>query len=174
MPNLNEYDPAWIDATLSRLAGEVTAAIPEGTPLAVVGIRTRGSVLAERLAERLRAAGRQLDLGHIDITLYRDDISTGGGRKAIQASEIPFDPNGRSVVLVDDVLSTGRTIRAAMTELMDFGRPARVQLLCLVDRGGRELPIQPDYVGAEIAVEPERRLRVQVREMDGAEGVSIE
>lgn len=167
-------DAEWIEITLAELAGEVHRRLEPSADLAIVGVRTRGSVLAGRLAVQLEQLGRTVETGDIDTTLYRDDIAGAGGRKAIRASDLPFDVNGKTVLLVDDVLSTGRTVRAAMTELMDFGRPACIRLLCLVDRGGRELPIQPDFIGAELAVPAEQKLRVRLREEDGRDGVDVE
>ncbi|MFH0910211.1 MAG: bifunctional pyr operon transcriptional regulator/uracil phosphoribosyltransferase PyrR [Planctomycetota bacterium] len=168
------YDAAWIHATLKRLAEEVLADLAPGRRFAVVGIRTRGAVLARRLADLLLARGVPLEFGQIDSTLYRDDIASGGGRKAIRASDIPFDLTGAHILLVDDVLSTGRTIRAAITELMDFGRPAAIRLLCLIDRGGRELPIQPDFLGASVTVKDDRKLQLHVTEIDGADEIVLE
>ncbi len=167
------YDADWMRQTLARLADEAGASLSPDAPLAVVGIRTRGAVLAERLCALLRDKGRDADLGRLDITMYRDDISAAGGRKAVRASDIPFDLTGRHVLLVDDVLSTGRTIRAAITELMDFGRPAVIRLLCLIDRDRRELPIQPDFAGAQVDVAPERKLQVRVVEVDGVDEVAV-
>jgi len=170
----SRHDADWMNETLDRLAREVAAAIPATAALAVVGIHTRGSVLAQRLAERLRAAGREVAVGHVDVTLYRDDINDGGGRKAIHASDLAFNVNEKTILLVDDVLGTGRTIRAAMTEIMDFGRPARIQLLAFIDRGGRELPIEPEFVGARMTVPAERSVQVRVAEVDGTDEVAVE
>ncbi len=166
-------DAAWMQTTLDRLADEAAALLPDAGPVAVIGIRTRGSAVAERIAARLRDAGRTVEVGHIDITLYRDDIADAGARKAIRASDISFDLTGRTVLLVDDVFSTGRTTRAALTELMDFGRPAAVRLATLVDRGGRELPIRPDVVGEVLEVAPDRKVQVRMTEFDDNDAVEV-
>ncbi len=136
----------------------------DGAPWALVGIRSRGDVLARRLADRLDAehfAGR---VGSLDITLYRDDLSEVGPQAVVRTTEVPFAIDGVNVVLVDDVLMTGRSVRAALQSLMDLGRPRRVWLAVLADRGGRELPIQPDYVGVDLttdatAVRPGERVQ---------------
>ena len=168
---ITHHDGAWIDATLERLGLQAFGDVDAGAPVAIIGIRRRGSILAERLARIMRAKGRAFELGHVDITLYRDDIAARGGRKPIQPSDIPFDLAGRHIILVDDVLHTARTVRAALTELMDYGRPKCIRLLCLVDRGGRELPICADYVGAAVAVAEGRRVRVLLAETDGSDAV---
>ncbi|MBN1256717.1 MAG: bifunctional pyr operon transcriptional regulator/uracil phosphoribosyltransferase PyrR [Planctomycetes bacterium] len=167
-------DAAWVKATLERLAQEILAATANESALVVVGIRTRGSVLAERLAASLQTAGREIAIGHVDVTLYRDDINNGGGRKAIGASDMPYNPEGKTIILVDDVLSTGRTVRAAITEIMDFGRPARILLLAFIDRGGRELPIQPDFTGETLKVAVDKKLQLRVKEIDGEDAVEEE
>jgi pyrimidine operon attenuation protein/uracil phosphoribosyltransferase len=167
-------DAAWMQATLERLAQDCLAVLPAGDdPVAVIGIRTRGPAVAERLAHRFREAGRACEVGHIDVTLYRDDLNGAGGRKAMKASDIPFDLTGRTVLLVDDVFSTGRTTRAALTELMDFGRPAVVRLATLLDRGGRELPIRPDVVGETLEAAPDRKVQVRMAEFDGVDEVEV-
>jgi len=166
-------DETAVRRTVHRLAHEI---LERGGPLetlALVGIRTRGLPLARRLAEILEAAhalgGRRVPVGALDIALYRDDAFDGGSRVAVGASHLPFDVASRTIVLVDDVLFTGRTIRAALDALMDFGRPRRIQLAVLVDRGHRELPIQPDYVGQVIATESGQSVKVHLPEVDGGE-----
>lgn len=167
-------DADWIRTTLKALAAEIEGIHPAGETLALVGIRTRGSVVADRLAAILRETGRTVEVGHLDVTLYRDDLQGGGGRKAVGASDLAFDPNERAVFLVDDVLGTGRTVRAAMTEIMDFGRPSRIRLAVLIDRDGRELPICPDVLGERIEVDTARRLCVRFEEVDGEDAVLVE
>jgi len=151
-----------IQAELQRLAGDIVAR-SEVPPL-LVGIRTHGVPLAQRLAAEIAAAGRQAPkVGAIDITLYRDDLA-GRSLPQVHGSDIPFDLEGRRVVLVDDVLFTGRTVRAALTVLADYGRPRRVELCALVDRGLRELPICADYTGWKIKTTDEQKIRVQIGE----------
>lgn len=161
-------------AELARAIDELARQIAEGRPnaglLSLVGIRTRGLPLAERLVQRLGDLAIP-DVGAIDVTLYRDDLSGNPHRAVLRGTEIPFAVDGSAIVLVDDVLFTGRTVRAALDELCDLGRPASVRLAVLVDRGFRELPIQPDY--AALRIETERTDRVEVRfvEFDGVDEV---
>lgn len=162
-----------VEETLDRLAREVLARSEEpsgeeSAELALVGIRRRGVQLARRLARRLQEhLGLEVPTGSLDITLYRDDFARVGPRPVIGPTEIPFEVTDRRVVLVDDVLHTGRTVRAAMDELADFGRPSHIELCVLVDRGGRELPIQPDYVGQRFEVAAGREVAVLVPDLDG-------
>ncbi|MFS8631526.1 MAG: bifunctional pyr operon transcriptional regulator/uracil phosphoribosyltransferase PyrR [Bacillales bacterium] len=140
----------------------------------LVGIRTRGIYLAKRLAERIkRIEGKTVPVGELDITLYRDDLTRNGEDPLVKGSNIPFDINNKKVILVDDVLYTGRTVRAALDALVDIGRPAAVQLAVLVDRGHRELPIRADYVGKNIPTSSSERIVVELQEVDGKEQVSI-
>ena len=159
--------------TLSRMAGEVVERCgTEG--LVLVGIQRRGVELAHRLGELIREAhGVQAPLGKLDITLYRDDLSAIGPRPRVGETSLPVELAGAAVVLVDDVLYTGRTIRAALDELADFGRPRRILLTVLVDRGGRELPIQPDVVGIVVPTTLDDRVDVAVRELDGKDMVEL-
>src|SRR6185295_8418768 len=141
-------DAAGISRALSRLASEIVERNAGIEDLLLVGIRRRGVPLAERIADKIaQLEGRRPPVGQLDITLYRDDLSTVGPRPVVNKTEIPGNVTGRTIVLVDDVLYTGRTIRAALDELVDFGRPSRVELCVLIDRGHRELPIQADYIG---------------------------
>ncbi len=169
-------DRAEVEATLEELARRIHASRREGASDApppseepvLVGIRRRGVELASRLAPLLaRLRGAPVPSGSLDITLYRDDFGQVGPRPVIGTTELPGEITGRRVVIVDDVLFTGRTVRAALDELSDFGRPSRVELCVLVDRGGRELPIQPDYVGRRIEVPPGHEIAVRVPELDG-------
>ena len=160
------FDAAWLDATIDRLAGEIAADPARGAGRALLGLRTRGAVIAERLRERLRARGVDAPIGYLDATFYRDDLHTGAGLKPVQPTEIPFELEGRAIVLVDDVLSTGRTVRAAMGAIFDYGRPGAIRLCVMIDRGGRELPIQSDYRGARIEVPKGGFVRVRLADVD--------
>ncbi|MEE8179945.1 MAG: bifunctional pyr operon transcriptional regulator/uracil phosphoribosyltransferase PyrR [bacterium] len=142
--------------------------------LVIVGIRCRGDILASRMVKEIkRATGADIPLGILDITLYRDDFTTVGPEPVVRETEIDFDINKKNVILVDDVLFTGRTIRAAMDALIDFGRPASIRLAVLIDRGKRELPIQPDYVAKKITVKSGEIVEVKLKELDGKEGVVV-
>ncbi len=142
--------------------------------LAIVGIRCRGDILAQRLAEEIRkTSGLAIPLGFLDINLYRDDFTSVGPEPLVRETKIDFDITGKNVILVDDVLFTGRTIRAAMDALMDFGRPASIRLAVLIDRDGRELPIQPDYAVEKMAVGSNEIVEVKLKELDGKEGIMI-
>ncbi|MEM8560453.1 MAG: bifunctional pyr operon transcriptional regulator/uracil phosphoribosyltransferase PyrR [Bacteroidota bacterium] len=176
-------DEADMARTLDRLARQVVEeldepAVPGGAPpadrLALVGMQTRGVHLARRLRDRIEAIeGLRLPFGVLDATFYRDDVGLGTGCPApvVQPTDIPFDLDGRRLVLVDDVVYTGRTTRAALDALVDMGRPASVRLLAFVDRGLRELPVAPDYVGRLVATAPGERVRVRLTEEDGEDGV---
>jgi pyrimidine operon attenuation protein/uracil phosphoribosyltransferase len=140
----------------------------------LVGIRRRGVPLAERLARKIKEVdGIEVATGALDITLYRDDLSTVAERPVVNKTELPKDITGKTIILVDDVLYTGRTVRAAMDELIDFGRPRRVQLCVLVDRGGRELPIQADYVGKFVTTSEHEIIKVMLPEFDESEQVLL-
>lgn len=144
-------DATQIAETLDHLASQVRDGLPEGVPLAVIGIRSRGEILAERLVAGLRKLGVQnIEIGVLDITLYRDDLAELGPKAMVRATEIDFDITGRYVILVDDVLYTGRSVRSALDALVDFGRPKAIRLVVLVDRPGRELPIQADWAGVRL------------------------
>ncbi len=155
-------DKCAVAAVLQRMAGEIVARHSDDVSLALVGVRRGGIPLAARLHALLTTAGRaEVLVGTVDITLYRDDAATALPNPQIGRSEIPFEVEGRVVILVDDVLYTGRTTRAAIDAVMDYGRPRAIELAVLVDRGHRELPVQADYVGLRIATT--RRERVEVR-----------
>ena len=162
--------------TLVRIAHEIVEKNPDGD-VAVVGIQRRGAHLARRLHEFLSALiDREIPLGSVDISFYRDDLALrepGTGSPVVHATELDFPVQGRTIVIVDDVLYTGRTVRAAIDEVFDFGRPDRVQLAVLVDRGHRELPIRPDYVGKNIPTSQDQRVNVRVEEVDGIDEVTI-
>jgi pyrimidine operon attenuation protein/uracil phosphoribosyltransferase len=166
--------------TLSRIAHEIIEGNPELDEVALVGIQTRGVPLARRLAHLIEGrAGTAPDLGAVDITFYRDDVTVRGGeaplapQPVVRATQLDFAVDGRTVVLVDDVLYTGRTIRAAIEALFDYGRPERVQLAVLVDRGHRELPIRPDYVGKNLPTSRGERIQVQLVEVDELDAVLL-
>jgi pyrimidine operon attenuation protein / uracil phosphoribosyltransferase len=163
--------------TVGRIAHEIVEKNPASEGLALVGIHTRGAALATRvhvLVGELR--GPEVPLGDLDISFYRDDLEARqpGAQPVVHASHLDFDLEGRTVVLVDDVLYTGRTVRAAIDALFDYGRPARVQLAVLVDRGHRELPIRPDYVGKNLPTSRDERVNVRVEEIDSVDEVTID
>ena len=161
-----------LDAALTTTANAIDQET-RGQQLILVGIRTRGVPLADRLAAKLRAVGREVKTGILDITLYRDDLSEIGPVPMVGATDIPVNISGLPVVLVDDVLFTGRTIRAALDCINDFGRPRRIQLAVLVDRGGRELPIQADYKTLTVGIEDNEVVAVKLREIDGKDCVEL-
>lgn len=157
-----------------RLAQEVFDSLPKDVPVGIIGIRRRGEVLAKRLAQELAARGaRGLAFGSLDITLYRDDLAELGPQAILRQTEIEFDINGRYIVLVDDVLYTGRSVRAALDALIDLGRPKAIRLAVLVDRPGRELPIQADFVGLRVK-QSGMSVTVLLTESDGVEEVRSE
>jgi len=160
--------------TLVRIAHEIVESNAEGHELAIVGIHRRGAVLAARV-HRLVAdlLDAEVPLGDLDIGFYRDDVSQRPEAPVIHASHIEFDITAKTVVVVDDVLFTGRTVRAAIEALFDYGRPERVQLAVLADRGHRELPIRPDYVGKNLPTSRDERVNVRVDELDGIDEVAI-
>ncbi len=163
-----------IEKALSRLAHEILEKITDVRRLVIIGIRTRGAYLAERIAGKVEEMAKvKVPLGIMDITLYRDDLSAIGPHPVVRSTEIPFDITGKNVVLVDDVLYTGRTVRAALDELTDFGRSQVIRLAVLVDRGHRELPIRADYVGKNIPTSREEMVEVRLKEVDGREEVAI-
>jgi pyrimidine operon attenuation protein/uracil phosphoribosyltransferase len=163
-----------IDRTLVRLAHEVLEKTQDLSKLAFIGIRRRGVPLAQRLAKKIgEIEGRTVPVGILDINLYRDDLSTTSNQPVVNATEIQFPVTGKDVVLTDDVLYTGRTIRAALDALFDQGRPARVQLLALIDRGWRELPIEAQYVGRTVQTAANEIIEVKFQEIDGAEKVML-
>lgn len=161
-----------VDTKIHRLAYQILENHPRD-PFVLVGIHKRGVPLARRLAKVLEEERPDVQCGSLDITLYHDDPGSVDVASVMGTSEIPFDLNGRLVVLVDDVLYTGRTTRAAMDALIDFGRPAKIELACLVDRGHRELPIQPDYCGLVRTTGPGDYLKVLLREEDGQDGLFL-
>ena len=167
-------DARALQRALQRLAGAIRKAHPRRSEPVLVGIQTRGVPLARRLAALVEAGGgARLAVGTLDITLYRDDLTQIAAQPVIKRTDIPVSIDGRSVILVDDVLYTGRTVRAALDQLIDFGRPARIELAVLVDRGHRELPIRADYVGRTLATARDEAVQVLVREEDGRDEVLL-
>ena len=163
-----------VQRALTRLAHEIAERNPGNRPVALVGVHRRGAFLARRLKELLEELlDTDVPLGDLDIGFYRDDISSRPDAPIVHASHIDFDVTGRTVVIVDDVLFTGRTARAAIEALFDYGRPERVQLAVLADRGHRELPIRPDYVGKNLPTSRAEHVHVRVRELDGLDEVAI-
>lgn len=167
-------DAQAVERTLRRMADEIVEANGGTDNLIIVGIHRRGVQLAERIIKLIQASdSATVPLGALDITLYRDDLQTVGPRPVVGATMLPRSIERANVVIVDDVLYTGRTIRAALDELADFGRPARIRLAALIDRGGRELPIQPDVVGRVVEVRSGDRVDVLVEELDGRTAVVL-
>lgn len=169
-------DKSDLERTLDRMAHQIAEVIDPtaeaGSRLAIIGMQTRGVFLARRLQERIsRAYGVDLPLGILDATMYRDDFRIRMRQPAVRVTDVPFDVRGRHVVLVDDVLYTGRTARAALDALMDLGRPASVRFLAIIDRGQRELPICADILGRHVPTLPGEEVRVRVHEIDDDEGV---
>jgi pyrimidine operon attenuation protein/uracil phosphoribosyltransferase len=164
-----------IRRTLVRISHEIVER-NAGEPVVLVGIHTRGAILAARVRDLLEElTGGEVPLGDVDISFYRDDLATRAPDRqpVVHASHIDFPLNGTTVVLVDDVLYTGRTVRAAIDAVFDYGRPARVQLAVLTDRGHRELPIRPDYVGKNLPTAQSERVNVRLEELDGVDEVTI-
>jgi pyrimidine operon attenuation protein/uracil phosphoribosyltransferase len=163
-----------IDRVLMRMASQIVENNPDLSEVVLVGIRRRGVPLASRLAAKiLEMGGVTVTTGALDITLYRDDLSTVGDRPVVNRTELPGNVTAKTIILVDDVLYTGRTVRAALDELIDFGRPRRVQLAVLVDRGWRELPIQADYVGKTVSTTEREIVKVMLPEFDETEQVIL-
>lgn len=174
MPSVTRLlDAPAMARSLERIAGEAIEKCGGTGGLVLVGIQRRGVELAARLAGIISKGGTPVPLGKLDITLYRDDLSTVGPVPQVGVTSLPDDLEGRTLIIVDDVLYTGRTVRAALDELADFGRPRRVLLAVLVDRGGRELPIQADFVGLAIETSGDDRVDVAVKELDGHDSVEL-
>jgi pyrimidine operon attenuation protein / uracil phosphoribosyltransferase len=168
-------DSTDVRRALTRIAHEIVERDKGGEGVALVGIADRGDHLARRLADEIeRIEGGSVPIGVLDITFYRDDIGLRAEAPEVHETRIGFDVGGKTLVLVDDVLFTGRTIRAAMDALMDLGRPRKIQLAVLVDRGHRELPIRADFVGKNVPTSRADDVRVMVQEVDGEDGVVVE
>jgi pyrimidine operon attenuation protein/uracil phosphoribosyltransferase len=160
--------------TLRRLAHEIIENNHGADGLVLAGMLTRGYPLAQRLAANILAfENARVPVGRLDVGLYRDDVTRRVRPQRIRPSEMPRDIDGATVVLVDDVLFTGRSIRAAMDEIMDFGRPARIRLACLIDRGHRELPIRPDFIGKNVPTSAQQSIQVRLEEVDGEDAVYL-
>ncbi|MDP3025206.1 MAG: bifunctional pyr operon transcriptional regulator/uracil phosphoribosyltransferase PyrR [candidate division Zixibacteria bacterium] len=168
-------DEKTVRRALTRIAHEIIERNKGAENLGLIGIKTRGAYLAERLAKIIFEIEEvQVPLGFMDITLYRDDIQTKLDQPIVQKTEVMFDVADRIIILVDDVLFTGRTIRAALDQIIDFGRPKLIQLAVLVDRGHRELPIRADYIGKNIPTALNEQVVVKIQEVDGEDSVTIE
>ena len=169
-------DGVAIQRSLVRMAHEIVEHNKTTEKLGLVGIRSRGVHIAQRIRKAMQeiAGGSAIPFGVVDITLYRDDLDRGVQNPVVQGTDIPFAVEGRDILLVDDVLFTGRTIRAAMDALVDFGRPSSIQLVVLVDRGHRELPIRADYVGKNLPTSRREQVNVRLAEADGVDEVVIE
>lgn len=174
MPLKQVFTKEEIERAVTRISHEIIENNKGVKNLAIVGIRTRGYVLAERIAKVIdNLYGTKLDVGALDITFYRDDLSVVAEQPVIHNTEIEFDIENKNIVLVDDVLYTGRTIRCALDALIDFGRPGTIQLAVLIDRGHRELPIRADYVGKNIPTSQEELVQVKLQEIDSEDNVAI-
>lgn len=161
-----------LDESFVRIAKEI---VKDGTSgVALVGIRTRGVPIAESLAKKIQEVQKKpIDVGILDINLYRDDLSEVGEQPLVKSSSLPFDMNGKGIILVDDVLYTGRNIRAAMDALIDYGRPKFIKLMVVVDRGWREFPIQADYIGKKLETDADENVKVMLQSIDGEDQVVV-
>jgi pyrimidine operon attenuation protein/uracil phosphoribosyltransferase len=167
-------DSGRLARTLSRIASEIVERHPDQKKTVLVGVRSRGVPMAHRLAQLIgELAGSEPPVGALDITLYRDDLTMVGAQPILRATEIPVPIDARTVIVVDDVLFTGRSVRGALDELIDFGRPARIELAVLIDRGHRELPIRADYVGRGVTTARDDVVQVMLEEVDGEDGVVL-
>lgn len=172
--NVQIMDAVEIDRSLTRIAHEILEKNRESSPLGIVGIRTRGVPIAQRLTRILSdLTGAEMQIGLLDINLYRDDVSAIADHPVLRKTEIPFDVDGAKIVLVDDVLFTGRTVRAAIEALLDLGRPRRIMLAVLVDRGHRELPIRADFVGKNVPTSRGELVDVRLTETDDRDAVIL-
>lgn len=167
-------DAEGLNRTIARLALEIVERNRGAENLVVLGVRTRGVPIAKRIIAQIKQIeNKDLPLGILDVTMYRDDVFKKIKQPVVQPTEIDFEIHGKVVILVDDVLYTGRTVRAALDAVIDFGRPSKIQLAVLVDRGHRELPIRADYVGETIATEMDDEVLVNFKEVDGRDGVFL-
>ncbi|MDD5634534.1 MAG: bifunctional pyr operon transcriptional regulator/uracil phosphoribosyltransferase PyrR [Candidatus Omnitrophica bacterium] len=167
-------DAEGIKRTIQRIAHEIVEKNQGVENLVIIGIKSRGAYLAERIAKNIKEIeGKEVPVGALDITLYRDDLTEISDHPIVHSTEINFDITGKKIILVDDVLFTGRTIRCALDELIDFGRPSSIQLAVLIDRGHRELPIRPDYIGKNIPTARKESVEVRLNETDKLEEVVV-
>jgi pyrimidine operon attenuation protein/uracil phosphoribosyltransferase len=163
-----------LDRILTRIAHEILEKNKGSENLILIGMRTRGEFLAKRIQQKIKAIDKaELPLGILDVTLYRDDFRTRIKQPEVSVSDITFDLNEKDVILIDDVLYTGRTVRSALNALMDLGRPASIQLFILVDRGHRELPIRADYVGKNIPTSQNEEIKVRLSEVDDEDAIYV-
>ena len=175
MPDqIKVVDKLGLDRILTRISHEILEKNKGSENLVLMGMRTRGEFLAARIAKKIKQIDEiELPLGILDVTLYRDDFRTSLKQPQVSVSNITFDINGKDIILIDDVLFTGRTVRSALNALMDFGRPASIQLFILIDRGHRELPIRADYVGKNIPTSVYQEIKVKMEEIDGKDGIYL-
>ena len=167
-------DAATMDRALSRIAHEIIEKNIADDELYLVGIRTRGAVIARRLAAKIeKFSEAKCCIGELDITFYRDDLEQKQQQPHLRDLQLPFDPQNKNIIIVDDVLYTGRTARCAIEALFDLGRPSSIRLAILVDRGHRELPLRPDFIGKNVPTASHEIIKVQVEEIDGSDGVII-
>ncbi len=167
-------DAKSLERTLNRLAHEIVEKSKGTDDLAIIGIRTRGEFLAKRIAKKINEIEKKdIPVGVLDVVMYRDDFRVKHRLPAVEVTDIPFDIAEKKLILVDDVIYTGRTIRAALDALVDFGRAAKIQLAVLVDRGHREMPIKPDYVGKNFPTADDEEIRVKVTEVDDEDAVLL-
>jgi pyrimidine operon attenuation protein / uracil phosphoribosyltransferase len=167
-------DEKSLERTLTRLAHEIIERNKGVDSIVIVGIKTRGEFIAKRLAKIIgEIEGKEINVGLLDITLYRDDLRTLHEQPVLKGTEISFDVTFKNIILVDDVLFTGRTVRAALDELVDLGRPATIQLAVLIDRGHRQLPIKADFVGKNVPTSLNEQIKVMLKEVDGEDSVFI-
>lgn len=161
------FDQNWLNDCLIRLADSLASRRSLGSAKGLIGLRTRGAILADRFQALLKERHNlDVPIGYLDATMYRDDLNRGAGLKSVLPSEIDYDINDRDIILVDDVISTGRSIRAAMDAIFDYGRPSSITLCVMIDRGGRELPIHPDFLGVKIEVSKGGFVRLKLSEID--------
>ena len=175
MPDqIKVVDKLGLDRILTRISHEILEKNKGSENLILMGMRTRGEFLAARIAKKIKQIDEiELPLGILDVTLYRDDFRTSLKQPQVSVSNITFDINGKDIILIDDVLFTGRTVRSALNALMDFGRPASIQLFILIDRGHRELPIRADYVGKNIPTSVYQEIKVKMEEIDGEDSIYL-
>ena len=167
-------DAEGIKRIIRRISHEIIEKNQGLENLVIIGIRSRGAYLAERIAKSMKEIeGKDVPVGAVDITMYRDDLTEVAEQPVVHSTEIDFDITGKKIILVDDVLFTGRTVRCALDELIDFGRPANIQLAVLIDRGHREFPIRPDFVGKNIPTSSKESVEVRLKEADGSEEVVV-
>jgi pyrimidine operon attenuation protein/uracil phosphoribosyltransferase len=169
---LNSYE---LDGIISRLAFQIIEKCSDPDNLKLVGIKRRGAILADRIAKKIEEFKNfKVDVGYLDITLYRDDLTEISEFPQVLGTEINFDVRGKDIILIDDVIFTGRTVRAAMDAIIDFGRPKKITLVVLIDRGHRELPIQPNFTGKFVPTSLDEKINVMLTEIDNQDAVSIE